>query len=172
MYPTCRHIKHIARFNGASLQNIRKRTIIHSFLIFFRSNLLCKTGNQLGTLVSSNNIPHFIFTKTVMTFLSQLVTRVYLNRQVQLGINKLYQQRKLISETCIVGFSYQVFLIFSDHIRQRQSFVCTIGHYRLTAFYCRHFPTLAYIGKGIIQMFEWNNLVASPKRLLQNRLKF
>ena len=91
MYTTGRDVKHISRLYGASLKHFGKCSVVHPVFIFLRSYLLGKAGNQFCTFIGSNDIPHFIFTETVMAFLCKFVTRMHLNGQIQLCINKLYQ---------------------------------------------------------------------------------
>ena len=64
---------------------------MYTFLIFFRSNLLRETRNQLSPLIGRNDIPHFVLSKTIVALLGQLVTRMNLNGEVELGVNELDQ---------------------------------------------------------------------------------
>ena len=172
MHTTCRHIENIPRPDGTRLKHFIKSTVMHPLFILLRRNLTGKTRNQCSPFISRNHIPHFIFTKTVMPFFSQFVTRVNLNGQLLPSINKLNQQREFITKTGIIALTNQFLTIPANHFGQSESLIGTIGHNRLATLYGRHFPTLSHVGQIFIQMFERNNLVAPPKRLLQNRLKF
>ena len=135
MYTASRYIEHITRPDSTCLKHLVKCTIMYTFFIFFWSDLLGETRYQSGPFIGRNNIPHFIFTKTVMTFFGQFIAWMNLNRQFLPRINKLNQQRELIAKTCIIRLANQFFPILTYHFGQCQPFVCAISHNRFAAFY-------------------------------------
>ena len=68
----------IAIFHLFVVQNISKRTLIKVLLVFFFANRFVTTDNQFSPSISVKHIPHFRFTKRIMTFFSQFIVRMHL----------------------------------------------------------------------------------------------
>ena len=102
---------------------------------------------------------------------------MHLYGEILTGVDELHQQGKLVAELLIDFLSDEQTFVFIDQLYQRQSLIDIVnqpavhGH-TLMSGNTTDFPTLAHIGLRIENTLEGRNLIATPDRGLQIRLKF
>ena len=101
----------IAIFHLFVVQNISKRTLVKMLLVLFFANCFVKTDNQFSPSISVKHIPHFRFTKRIMTFFSQFIVRMHLYRKVFACIYKFNKDRKIATKTLVYVLAKQLIRI-------------------------------------------------------------
>ena len=133
---SCRQEEYIARLYVIFVEGITNCIVFNHVGIFLRSNLFFQTRIQVCLSAGIvDDIPHFCFTHRLVALHGQFIVRVYLNRQILLGVNKLDKQRELALESLVVFFSYQLSFIFFHQLSQVLAGICTFCYYRFVARY-------------------------------------
>ena len=101
-----------------------------------------------------------------------LVIRMHLNAEILTSVDKLDEQRELITEALVVLLAYEFCFLFAYQLVQTLAFIGAIGHYRLVILYARDFPALSDAFHLSVKMLEGDNLVTSPECLLKQRFEF
>src|SRR5690606_17204523 len=121
--------ENIASLNFFLIQNFRKVPMLQFIDVYILIYFLIKTGNKFCARISLDNIPHFGFTKGIVTFFRQFIIWMHLYGQVVISVDKLHQQRKFITKALINFLSSQVSFIFFKQRRKAFSFQFSIFNY-------------------------------------------
>lgn len=103
--------------------------------------------------------------------MGNLVGRMHLNGQRLSGIDELDEQWELVAETLIVGSAHQFFLHIHHDSAQWLTGIFTLADNGLIAGNTGNLPALSDVFETVVEMLERDDLVATPKSLLQQRLK-
>ena len=108
-----------------------------------------------------------------MAFASQLIVRVYLDRQIVLRVDQLDQQREQQSEMVIDMVADQIAHIDFGQLFEVIAGEFAIGHHRDVTRYGRQFPTFAdTFSGGQFFIHVVGEPIAPPDALFEQRLEF
>ena len=168
---SCRQEEAVALLHVIACNGIANGVVGNHLGILCRSDLLLQTAQQCSVLVRVEQIPHLGLATLLALTLGYLVGRMNLYREVLTCIDKLDEQRELIAEALVVLLTYEFLLLFSNNLVELLASELAIGYYSLIAWHARNLPALAYILLLHIKMLERDNLLATPNRRLEQRVK-
>ena len=97
-------------------QGIGDGIILHHLLVLLRSNLHLQAVVELGIRLAWQRIPHLGLAALLTLLLGNFVIRMYLDRKVGIGIDKLDKQWKLVAKTLVVLCTEEVLLQLSNYL--------------------------------------------------------
>ena len=148
-------------------QSIGDGIILHHLLVLLRSNLHLQAIVKLGIRLAWQRIPHLGLAALLTLLLGNFVIRMYLDRKVGIGIDKLDEQWKLVSKTLIVICTEEILLQFSNNLIELLALYLAVGYDALVSRNTRDFPTLANFLLLDVKMLEGDDLVSTPDGGLQ-----
>ena len=98
-----------------------------------------------------------------MTFPSQFVVRVHLDRKVLPGVDELDEQRKLLAEALEVGPAQQGGSVACDQFGQCRAGFRSFGNDRFVALDARELPALSDLFLVGDDPFVGDDLLAAPE---------
>ena len=143
-------------------QGIGDGIILHHLLVLLRSNLNLQAVVELGIRLAWQRIPHLGLAAFLTLLLGNFIIRMHLDREVAVGIDKLDEQWKLIAETLVVLFSEEASLPFCNNLVEALALHLAIGYDAFISWYSRDFPAFSHILLLYVEMFESDNLTATP----------
>ena len=114
-------------------QGIGDGIILHHLLVLLRSNLHLQAIVKLGIRLAWQRIPHLGLAALLTLLLGNFVIRMYLDRKVGIGIDKLDEQWKLVSKTLIVICTEEILLQFSNNLIELLALHLAVGYDALVA---------------------------------------
>jgi len=114
-------------------QGIGDGIILHHLLILLRSYLHLQTVVELGIWLAWQRIPHLGLAAFLALLLGNFVIRMYLDRKVGIGIDKLDEQWKLVAKTLVVLCTEEVLLQLSNYLIEFLALHLAVGYDALVA---------------------------------------
>ena len=148
-------------------QGIGDGIILHHLLVLLRSNLHLQAIVKLGIRLAWQRIPHLGLAALLTLLLGNLIVRMYLDRKVGIGIDKLDEQWELVAKTLIVICTEEILLQLCNNLIELLALHLAVGYDALVARNTRDFPTLANFLLLDVKMLEGDDLVSTPDGGLQ-----
>ena len=110
-------------------------SVCHLLCIFVGFYLLGEAGNELAAAVGINDIPHFVLTHLAMSFGTEFIVGVNLDREVLACVDELDEQGEVVTELFVVLLAEEVGAIACYDFGESLSFVYAVDCHGLGAFY-------------------------------------
>ena len=132
MDTTCGNEEHITLMSLITSQSISDGVVIHHLLVLLRCDLFLQTIVDDCSWFRFQTIPHLRLATWFAQTRCCLIVRMYLDREVLTSIDKLNEQRELITETLVVFLADQHVLLFAHQLVQTLTFILAVGNDSLT----------------------------------------
>ena len=144
-------------------QGIGDGIILHHLLVLLRCNLHLQAIIEFCVRFAWQCIPHLGLTTLLALLVGNLIIRMHLDREVVVGVNKLDELWKFISETLVVLLPKETSLEFFHYLIEALALHLAISYDAFFAWYSRDFPAFAHLLLLYVEMFESDNLTATPE---------
>ena len=161
----------VAFLHVVVVDSVHDRIVGYHLLILLGSDLLLQSHEHTGIEIRVHDIPHLGLAALLALLMRNLVGRMHLDGQWPSGIDELDEQWKFIAETLIVGGSHQFLFHICHDSAQRLTGIFSFADDGLIAGNTGDLPALSHVFEIVVEMLERDDLVATPKSLLQQRLK-
>ena len=173
MDTTCGDIKYITLMDDFMIEHRLYGIVFQYTNILHAVHLTIETSHQFCTLIGLHHIPHLSFTVALLTFLSQFIVRMHLNRQPVVGIDNLNQQRKLFSVFVKHTLANQITHEGLHQVIYLVAFEVAVGNHALLFPKTRKQPHLTTIGhRAVIHTKLFLDFSAAPNLILEDGLEF
>ena len=162
MNSACRNKEAVAFFHVILSQCIRDGIILHHLLVLLWCNLHLQAIIEFCARFAWQCIPHLGLTMLLALLVGNLIIRMHLDREVVVGVNKLDEQWKFVSETLVVLLPKETSLEFFHYLIEALALHLAISYDAFFAWYSRDFPAFAHLLLLYVEMFESDNLTATP----------
>ena len=162
MNSACRNKEAVAFLHVILSQCIRDGIVLHHLLVLLRCNLHLQAIIEFCIRFARQCIPHLGLSTLLALLVGNLIIRMHLDREVAVGVNKLDEQWKFISETLVVLLPEETSLEFFHYLIEAFALHLAISYDAFIAWYSRDFPTFSHLLLFYVEMFESDNLTATP----------
>ena len=126
------------------IEDLLHRAVVTTVIKLLSRKVTVETGIYLRSRTGIHYIPDLSLAERVISFGSDLVIRVYLNRKPVIYIKELYKQRKLPAIIAIDILSDNPLQICLHKLADRIAGKPSVSNDRILHTHISEFPTLAY----------------------------
>ena len=130
VHSSCGKEEYIAFLQRVLGQCLSDAAVLNHAAIAFRVKQTIEAGIEVSVLLGMEDIPHLGLSERVVALAGQLVVRVHLYGEGQIGLNKFNKERKHVAVAFVAAAAYKLLMLFAEEVGHSLSLFGTFKNYR------------------------------------------